>query len=51
MPKIRGHFIQDRKTEIFLGLALFIIGCFLLWDSFDNRGKSLPWPAGGLAPW
>jgi hypothetical protein len=49
--KIRGHFMQNRKLEICLGLLAFIGGCFLLWDAFDNRGKKMPWPAGGLAPW
>jgi hypothetical protein len=47
----KGHFIKDKKTEVVLGLLLFIIGCILLWDAFDNRGKKMPWPAGGLAPW
>jgi hypothetical protein len=48
---MRGHFIQDRKTEIVLGILMFTAGCFLLWDAFDKRGKKMPWPAGGLAPW
>jgi hypothetical protein len=47
----RGHLIESRPKEILLGLALFIIGCALLYDAFDNRGKKMPWPAGGLAPW
>lgn len=50
-PKPKGHFIEDRKTEVVLGIIIAIIGMYLLWDSFDNRGKKMPWPASGLAPW
>lgn len=46
-----GHFIQDRKTEIFLGVFLFLAGALLLYDAFDARGRKLPWPAGAIAPW
>jgi hypothetical protein len=48
---MKGHFIQNRMTEICIGLVLVIAGCFLLKDAFDNRGKKMPWPASGLAPW
>jgi hypothetical protein len=47
----KGHFIKDRKTEIILGLILALVGMILLWDAFDMRGKKMPWPASGLAPW
>lgn len=50
MPGKR-HFIKDRKTEIFIGVIAFAVGCLLLWDAFDNHGKKMPWPASGLAPW
>lgn len=46
-----GHFIQNRKTEAVVGFIVAIIGMILIWDAFDGRGKKLPWPAGGLAPW
>lgn len=46
-----GHFIKDRKTEILLGVILFMVGALLLYDAFDARGKKLPWPAGAVAPW
>jgi hypothetical protein len=49
--KPKGHYINSRRTEIAVGLLLFVVGCFLLWDAFDNRGRKMPWPAGGLAPW
>lgn len=45
------HFIEDRKVEILVGLTLFLVGCVLLYDAFDRRGKKMPWPAGGMAPW
>lgn len=49
--KPRGHFIQDRKTEIILGIVLFMAGALLLFDAFDARGKKMPWPMGAVAPW
>jgi hypothetical protein len=47
----RKHLIQNRRAEITIGLLLFILGCYLLYDAYDARGKRLPWPASGLAPW
>lgn len=47
----RGHFMQSRGKEIAIGLILSVVGLCLLWDAFDGRGKKLPWPASGLAPW
>jgi len=46
-----GHIFENRHLEIALGVLAFFIGCALLYDAFDNRGKKMPWPAGGLAPW
>lgn len=47
----RGHLIKDRKKEIVIGLVLAVVGMILLWDAFDGRGRKMPWPASGLAPW
>jgi hypothetical protein len=47
----KGHFIQSRKYEILIGLALFIIASMLIWDAFDGRGKKMPWPGGAIMPW
>ena len=30
---------------------MFLLGCFLIYDAYDARGKKMPWPASGLAPW
>jgi hypothetical protein len=49
--KPNGHFIKDRKTEILVGVLLFIVGSLLLYDAFDARGKKVPWPGGAIAPW
>lgn len=49
--KPRGHLIENRRAEIMIGALLFLVGVALLWDAFDGRGKKLPWPASGLAPW
>lgn len=51
LVKPKGHFIQSRKTEIMVGLALFLIGAVLLYDAFDARGKKIPWPGGAITPW
>lgn len=47
----RGHFIKDRKKEAVIGFIVTLIGFCLVWDAFDGRGKKLPWPASGMAPW
>jgi hypothetical protein len=49
LPK--NHLMKNRRNEIILGFVVFLIGCVLLYDAFDARGKKMPWPAGGLAPW
>lgn len=49
--KPHGHFINDRKVEIFIGLLLFFTGAIMLWDAFDGRGKKVPWPGGAIMPW
>lgn len=50
-PAKRSHIISDRKTEIILGILLFVIGAILLYDAFDARGLKMPWPAGAITPW
>lgn len=47
----KTHLIEDRKTEIFVGLLLFLIGAVLIYDAFDRRGKKVPWPGGAILPW
>lgn len=47
----RGHFIENRKYEAVIGIVITLIGFCLVWDAFDARGKKLPWPASGMAPW
>jgi hypothetical protein len=49
--KPKGHWVQSRNWEMVTGVALFAIGCMLLWDAFDNRGRKAPWPVGALTPW
>lgn len=49
--KPSGHFIGNRKTEIVIGIILFLVGALLIYDAFDGRGKKLPWPMGAIAPW
>jgi putative Mn2+ efflux pump MntP len=51
MYKPKGHVIQNRMYEIIAGILLFVIGSYLLYDAFDNRGKKMPWPGGAITPW
>jgi len=51
LVKPNGHFINNRKVEIILGVILFLVGALLLYDAFDARGKKMPWPSGAIAPW
>jgi hypothetical protein len=50
-PKGSTHWVKSQGTEIVIGLILVVIGCMLLWDASDNRGRKMPWPVSGLAPW
>lgn len=43
--------MRNRAWEMAIGFAFVVIGCILLWDAFDNRGKKMPWPISGLQPW
>lgn len=45
------HFIHNRSFELVIGLVFFVVGSFLLWDAFDNRGKQLIWPLSAIFPW
>jgi hypothetical protein len=49
--KPKGHWMKSQGWEMALGLLVVVIGCTLLWDATDNRGRKMPWPASGLAPW
>lgn len=49
--KPKGHFVEDRRIEILLGIILFMAGALLLYDAFDGRGRKIPWPGGAIAPW
>lgn len=50
-PSPNHHWIKSQGWEATIGLIILVLGCMLLWDAFDNRGRKMPWPAGGLAPW
>jgi putative Mn2+ efflux pump MntP len=45
------HPIQDRGIEIVLAILLIVVGCYLVWDAFDNRNKQLPWFARWFSFW
>lgn len=44
------HFLKDRQIEIVLGILAFVIGSYLLWDAYDNRGKNMKFPFGSFMP-
>lgn len=37
-----SHVIGDRKTELALGIAAFILGAWLIHDAYEGRGKTRP---------
>lgn len=47
----RTPVIQSRKLEVAIAIAFVLLGSFLLWDAFDNRGKDLPWYARWFSFW
>lgn len=46
----KQHYMP-RGAEILFGVVFSIIGLWLLWCAFDNRGKEMIWPFSGLMPW
>lgn len=34
---------KDHQTALLLGLALTVAGSLLLYDAFENRGRTRPW--------
>jgi hypothetical protein len=44
-------FMKNRGLQIFIGLALFVIGSVIVYNAFDARGKYMPWPASSILPW
>jgi hypothetical protein len=48
---VKGHFIENTTVETSLAIILIVCGCLLVWDSFDNRGKDLPWYARWFSFW
>jgi hypothetical protein len=41
MPR-RKPVIKDRRVALYAGLAAYVLGSMLLWDAYENRGKSRP---------
>lgn len=49
MSILDTHYM-DREWELGLGFFFAILGVWLLWSAFNNRGKSAPWPISGFMP-
>ncbi len=45
------HVIQNQKLEIILAFLLLIVGFFLMWDAWNNRGGDVPWYLQWLSFW
>jgi len=41
----RRHLIADRHTELLVGVALFALGSYLLWEAWEGRGRPRPFAA------
>jgi protein-S-isoprenylcysteine O-methyltransferase Ste14 len=37
------HLIQDPQVETVAGVAAIVAGWWLLYDAWDQRGRSAPW--------
>ncbi len=42
--------IPDQRVALAAGGVLFVLGAFLLYDAWDGRGQSAPWPLGAVMP-
>ena len=38
----RRPVIPDRRTALLAGVACVVVGSFLLYDAYENRGRSRP---------
>lgn len=36
--------IADRRTALLAGGALVLLGSYLLYDAYEHRGRTRPWP-------
>lgn len=41
----RPPIIQNRRTEITLGVSLFVVSAWLIYDAYEGRGRKRPFPA------
>lgn len=37
--------VRDRSKALWLGYGMVAVGTLLLWDAYDNRGRSKPFLA------
>lgn len=37
--------ISDRRNELAVGIALFVVSSYLIWDAYEGRGRSRPFLA------
>jgi hypothetical protein len=42
--------IRDRRVELALGVAAFIVGAWLIRDAYEGRGKKRPFAAHLVLP-
>lgn len=50
-----GHYFQNwvdeiQRPQVFLGLAIFAFGAFLLWHAWKDPDHNAPWPLGAWMP-
>lgn len=50
-PKPLKKHYMPRGWEMFLGFAFALIGIWLLWEAYDNRGGKAPWPLSAFLPY
>lgn len=41
----RPPFLQDRTSELVLGIGLFVLASWLIYDAYEGRGRQRPFAA------
>jgi len=44
-PLIRSH-----KAAVAVGVLLFVVAAYVLYDAYDRRGIDAPWPFSAILP-
>lgn len=46
----RPRLLRDRNTELVLGVGLFALAAWMIYDAYEGRGRKRPFPASLFLP-